>query len=279
MQLFDRSLYAQRRQRSGEVFSQVDFLHVQAQERIIDRLDVMKRHFANVLVLGAPDNTLMHHQNIGQCMFADIAPARLPSNVQSRVVLDEEWLPCLPNSLDAIVSVLTLHHCNDIAGVLVQMQRALKPDGLLLAVVPGVRSLMSLRRVLAESEARAGGMSPRMTPFMDVRDAGALLQRCGFALPVVDSEMLYASYHDVYALMNELRVAGEANILSERLKHFSSRTFFMNVFEHYPLNAEQRIDAAFELVCLTGWVPHPDQQQPAKRGSGQMHFDAINTLD
>jgi NADH dehydrogenase [ubiquinone] 1 alpha subcomplex assembly factor 5 len=188
--------------------------------------------------------------------------------------MDEEWLPIAPQSLDAIISLLTLHHVNDLPGTLIQMQRALKPDGLLLAVTAGARTLIELRGAMASAEmVVSGGISPRISPFIEVRDAGALLQRAGFALPVADSEILHLSYATLASLLQELRGMGEGNILRERQRQMTARQLFRAAEAAYHAadsDAEGRLQCSVELLFLTGWVPHASQQQPAKRGSGQV---------
>ncbi len=238
--------------------------------RLLERLDAIDRRFERVLVIGASSTALAEHARIGQAVFADLAGERLPLAKQ-RIVMDEETLPIADGALDAVISVLSLHAVNDLPGALIQMRRALKPDGLLLAALPGARSLMGLRQVLAESEAQYGGISPRVAPFCDVRDAGNLLQRAGFSLPVVDSERLTLSYESFWHGLKELRGMGETNCLTDRLRHPTPRRVFFDAAEAYVRDYsdhEGRVTAEVELLCLTAWTPHASQQQPARRGSG-----------
>jgi hypothetical protein len=159
------------------------------------------------------------------------------------------------------------------------MHRALKPDGFFFAILPGGETLRELRSVFANIEADLfGGVSPRIAPFIDVRDAGALLQRAGFALPVADSEILTISYAHLFALMADIRHAGEVNMLQQQAQHFSSRRFFAAAAERYAAqhgDAEGRIPATFEFISMSGWKPAATQQQPARRGSGQVSLKDV----
>lgn len=266
--LFDTSLYRTRKQRRVAQFAQHDFLHVEVEARIGELLDTVQRHFAHVVVLGSASDALSAHPRLGQVTYMDRVAYR---HVQ--VVCEEEWLPLAEQSVDAIISVLHLHHVNDVAGTLLQMQRALTPDGLLVVVVMGARSGSELRNALEWAEMQQGGISPRIAPLMDIRDAGALLQRAGLQLPVVESELLTVSYADMFALLHEIRGAGESNILRARSRHMSSRELFAAASAYYDSqygDAEGRIPATIELLTLTGWKAHAAQQQPAVRGSGQV---------
>jgi NADH dehydrogenase [ubiquinone] 1 alpha subcomplex assembly factor 5 len=274
--LFDRQLYRHRRELSGDQFHHHDFLHRAAEELLLERLDAIDRTFNRALILGAPSDALAHHSRIQHALFADSAVSRLPESAAPRCLMDEEWLPIADHSLDVILSVLTLHHVNDVAGALIQMHRALKPDGLLLAMTFGARSFMELRAAFADAEMMVtGGISPRISPFMEVRDGGGLLQRAGFALPVVDSEMLHLSYGELASLYHDLRGMGEANILHDRTRRFTSRSIFAATEAAYHAShsdEEERLHCTVELLCLTGWTPHDSQQKPLARGSGKTHL-------
>lgn len=242
---------------------------------MLERLDAMDRVFERALIIGAPTGQMLDHPKIRQGVLADLTPQRLPSRQAPSVILDEEWLPITPQSLDVVISVMSLHHINDLPGAMVQIRQALRPDGLFLAVLPGARTLWELREALAHAESVSGGLSPRIAPFTEVRDAGGLLQRAGFALPVIDSELLTLSYETMFHLMQELKGMGEGNVLHERLRHPTSRAIFLQAAQHYASqysDEEGRITATVELLCLTAWTPHPSQQQPAKRGSGQVNL-------
>jgi SAM-dependent methyltransferase len=196
-----------------------------------------------------------------------------------RLAADEELIPFAQNSFDLVLSLGSLHWVNDLPGALVQIQRILKPDGLFLAMMPGGQTLRELRDSFEQAEMAAkGGVSPRISPFVDVRDAGGLLQRAGFALPVVDSEMLNVTYTHPLKLMHDLRHMGETNSLRQAPAHFTGCSLMMLAVDHYVRHygtEDGRIPASFELVTLTGWKPHPSQQQPAKRGSGQVNLGDV----
>lgn len=232
------------------------------------------RDFERMLAFGAhaftpPTGTTLLHAGIA------------PFGGALQLLADEECLPFAPESFDAVLCLLNLQWVNDVPGTLAQIVRILKPDGLFMAIVPGGESLRELRQVLAATEsARTGGVSPRVSPFMDVRDAGALLQRAGFALPVADSELLEVSYPNLFALMDDIRGAGQSNMLQQKTQHFTPRGFFMDAAKHYAKtygDGEGRIPATVEFITLTGWKPAANQQQPAKRGSGKISLkDVLN---
>jgi hypothetical protein len=182
------------------------------------------------------------------------------------------------------VSALTLQYVNDLPGVLVQIRCALKPDGLFLAALIGGESLTELRQSFAQAESEIeGGLSPRVAPFADVRDLGALLQRAGFALPVVDSERLTVRYDTVFDLMRDLRRMGAANALTERRRAPLRRATLLRMAEIYAerfADADKRLRATFEIVWLSGWAPDPSQQKPLKPGSARTRLaDALNTRE
>jgi SAM-dependent methyltransferase len=200
--------------------------------------------------------------------------ARLPSI--ERIELDAsgaEKLPFAPESLDLVVSALALQFVNDLPGVLAQIRHALRPDGLLLAAMIGGDSLTELRQAFAAAEAECeGGVSPRVAPFADLRDVGALLQRAGFALPVTDVDRVVVRYGNAFALMQEIRRMGAANVLIERRRMPSRRSTLLRMAEIYAerfADADGRIRATFDIIWLSGWAPHASQQQPLKPGSAK----------
>lgn len=181
-----------------------------------------------------------------------------------------------------MLSNLALHAINDLPGALIQARRALRPDGLFLATLFGGDTLIELRSCLLDAEVEVlGGASPRVAPFVDVRDAGGLLQRAGLALPVVDRETLTVTYGDAFALMNELRGMGESNPLAERRRAFTPRGVFLRAAELYAdrhAGDDGRISATFEILTLTGWAPAATQQQPLRPGSAKASLaDALDT--
>ena len=201
-----------------------------------------------------------------------------------RVAADEEALPFADGSLDLVVSALALQFVNDLPGTLIQIRRALKPDGLFLAALIGGDTLTELREAFAAAESEIeGGVSPRVAPFADVRELGALLQRAGFALPVVDSDRLTVRYDSVFALMRDLRRMGATNALSERrrvpLKRATLHAWRKSMRERFA-DADGRLRATFEIAWLSGWAPHESQQKPLKPGSAQARLaDALGSRE
>ncbi len=237
-----------------------DFLFAEMEARIAERLGEIKRRFEKPFEISGR-----------------------PERIDERF-LQDEWLqhPRFRGDVnyDLITSAGGLHWVNDLPGVLAQIQRALTPDGCFIAILPGGETLRELRQSLEQAElALCGGISPRVSPFIDVRDAGGLLQRAGFALPVVDSEMLTIQYDHPLKLLADLRGMGETNALVSSVKHFTPRRVMMAAMEHYQqhfTNEAGRVVATIQLVTLTGWKPHASQQQPAKRGSGKVNLrDAL----
>lgn len=268
--LFNRALLRKRQRRVAADFLQHQFLHQQAAERVMESLSYITHPFETVAELCAFTGVL-------KPMLAGRAGTR---NYHEHLLEEDEHLPFAENSIDAVVSVFSLHWVNDLPGLLTQIRRALKPDGLFMAILPGGESLRELRQVLTQVEsALLGGITPRIAPFLDVRDGGALLQRAGFALPVADSETLTITYDNLFVLLHELRGAGESNALSAQRLHFTPRQLFVHAAARYQqdyADSEGRIPATVELITLTGWKPAATQQQPAKRGSGKVSL--VNAL-
>jgi len=200
-----------------------------------------------------------------------LAPIDLPE-------LESEPLPLQPESLDLVVSALAFQFVNDLPGVLAQLRRALKPDGLLLAAMIGGETLTELRQSFAAAEAeREGGVSPRVAPFADLRDVGALLQRAGFALPVTDIDRVVVRYTDAFALMQDLRRMGATNILFERRRTPTRRATMLRMAQIYGerfADPDGRIRATFDVIWLSGWAPHQSQQQPLRPGSAKASLEA-----
>lgn len=282
--IFDRAQRARQRLRAARGdFAHHGFLFEAAAERLVDRLDDIARSFPLALELGSHTGQLRDvlgdHPKIGTLVQGDACEAMAAQNSGLRVVCEEEALPFASEKFDIGLSVLGLSAVNDLPGALVQLRHALKPDGLLLTMLFGGQTLHELRDVLNRATAEIeGGATPYVSPFVDVRDAGALLQRAGFSLPVIDSEPLTVSYENMFKLMHDLRGMGEGNALLARRKHFAKRSVFMRAAELYQqdyADDEGRITATFELVTLTAWSPHESQQKPAKRGSGQVNLNEV----
>jgi len=269
---FDRSLYARRRNRAASTYATVDFIKREACERLVDRLEDVRKSFATIVDVGT------HHGQLGQVMQARLgfAPtmacdvsAQMLAHVEATahggksatmpyvVVADEEWLPLRDSSVDLLVSALNLHVVNDLVGVLIQMRRALREGGLMMANFIGGASLHELRACLAQAETEVlGGISPRVIPMIDVRDAGDLLSRTGYALPVADSETLSISYPDFWSLVKDVRMMGGANMLHARPRIGGRRELFARAAQLYHeqfSDSEGRITATVELISLTGW--------------------------
>jgi len=283
--LFDRSLLRRRRQRARALGAET-FLLDRVAEELGERLSAVLRHFDRAVDLGTPDDAvarvLAASDKIGTLVRASHDAQGDAACL--RVIADEEALPFADSSLDLVTSALALQFVNDLPGTLVQIRRALKPDGLLLAALVGGDSLSELRQAFAAAESESeGGVSPRVAPFADLRDLGALMQRAGFALPVVDADRLTVRYENVFALMRDLRRMGATNILSERRRTPLKRATLMRMGEIYAqrfADADGRLRATFEIVWLSGWAPHESQQQPLRPGSARQRLaDALGSKE
>jgi SAM-dependent methyltransferase len=273
--LFDRKLLFARRARAARQGALSDFLLERAAGEIVERLDAVQRSFSRSLVLGAYHGLLtsmLAKAGQGNWIASMEASGRLLANCSGpKVQGDEEFLPFRNEAFDLIVSALSLHLVNDLPGALIQICRALKPDGLFLGALLGGRTLVELREAFMQAEMELeGGVSPRVAPMADLRDFGGLLQRAGFALPVADSDVVNVTYASPFALMSDLRGMGAANALSERRKRPLRRETLRRAVEIYGeifSNEAGRINATFEIVYLAGWAPHESQQKPLKPGS------------
>jgi SAM-dependent methyltransferase len=283
--IFDRNLL-RRRQRRARALGAETFLLDRVADELGERLSAVVREFGCAVDLGTPGGAvrraLVETGKVGTVVAA--APAATRGDAFPRVVADEEVLPFANGSLDLIVSALTLQFVNDLPGTLIQARRALKPDGLLLAALVGGDSLSELREAFAAAESEVeGGLSPRVSPFADVRELGGLLQRAGFALPVVDGDRLTVRYDSVLALMHDLRRMGATNVLDERRRAPLKRATLRRLAEIYAerfADADGRLRATFEIVWLSGWAPHESQHKPLKPGSAAHRLaDALGTQE
>ena len=273
--IFDRRLLVRRRDRVATGAAQHDFLLARVTDDLTERLAAVNRRFPMVANVGAYHGLLGRRvrQMPGVAVVTDVEGAgRLLAQCDGpRVQADEEALPFADQSLDLVVSGLALQLVNDLPGTLIQIRRALKPDGLMLAALLGGSTLTELRTAfLAAEEEMEGGASPRVAPFADVRDLGALLQRAGFALPVADSDTVTVTYRDPLALMLDLRAMGASNALTDRRRRPLRRATLARAVEVYRERfgqADGRVPATFEIVTLTGWAPHPSQPKPLRPGS------------
>lgn len=288
IEVFDRASVRRHRDRAAAGLERFDFLHCEIADRLADRLLDVARPFPRALELGARGGRFAalrgNRGGIEQLVQCDLSPAMLRTAGGARVACDEEWLPFAPASFDLVLSCLSLHWVNDLPGALVQIRRSLKPDGLFLAALLGGETLTELRQALLIAEAElTGGASPRVSPFAGLPDAGALMQRAGFALPVVDGDRLTLTYADPFALMHELRGLGESNAVKERQRGATRRAVIARAAALYHerfADTDGRIPATFDVVYLTGWAPHESQQQPLKPGSAQSRLaDALDTLE
>lgn len=273
--IFDRSLLAARRRRAlARQAPGADFLFARAAEDLAERLSAVARQFDIAVDLGSPTPALSGLVRATGKVGSVIRLGRIISEGDApSIVADEEALPLRPGSVDLVVSALALQEVNDLPGVLAQVRAALKPDGLFLASLLGGETLAELRTSLAEAEAEAtGGASPRIAPFAEVRALGALLQRAGFALPVADQDRVTVRYGDALGLMRDLRAMGSANSLVERSRTPLARRILFRAVEIYAerfADPDGRVRATFDIVSLSGWAPHPDQQKPLKPGSAR----------
>jgi SAM-dependent methyltransferase len=289
--LFDRSLLRARRVRAGKLGGSHFLLDRVAQE-MSDRLATVRRRFECAVDLGTPTDAVRRavaaSGKVGSVIAADPlagTPARLRcAGSEFVVAADEEALPFREAALDLVVSALVFQFVNDLPGTLVQIRRALKPDGLLLAALAGGDTLTELRQAFAAAEAEVEhGVSPRIVPFADVRDLGMLLQRAGFALPVTDVDRFTVRYGAPLALMHDLRRMGAANPLVERSRRPLRRATLRRMTDIYVerfADNDGRIRATFEIVWLSGWAPHESQQKPLAPGSARRRLaDALGTKE
>ncbi|MEP1767291.1 MAG: methyltransferase domain-containing protein [Sulfitobacter sp.] len=242
------------------------FLHTAAADEFQGRLDMVNKSFTDsALVTGQPK------------YWSEQYPDAV-------IVSDAETIDLIPQSHDLVGHVMCLHWANDPVGQLIQCRRALRPDGLFIAIGFGGETLQELRSVLGEAEiAVTGGLSPRIAPLPELRDLGGLLQRAGFALPVADTATLTVEYRDIWHLMRDLRAMGETNALNARLRRPTRRAVFEHAQTLYAKHFSApsgRLRASFELQVLTGWAPDASQPQPLRPGSAQQRLaDALDTSE
>ncbi|MGA2891796.1 MAG: methyltransferase domain-containing protein [Xanthobacteraceae bacterium] len=280
--IFDRALIRRRRLRAAALGG-ATFLLDRVADDLAERLAAVLRRFELAVDLGTPGDAvraaLGRLDSIGTIVAADALTRTRPC-----VAADEEALPFADAALDLVVSALALHHVNDLPGALVQIRRALKPDGLFVAALLGGETLTELRQAFAAAESEIeGGASPHVAPFADLRELGALLQRAGFALPVTDVERVRVRYNSAFGLMRDLRRMGATNALHARRRTPLRRATLLRMAEIYArdfADGDGRIGATFEIVWLSGWAPHPSQQQPLKPGTAKTRLaDALGTRE
>lgn len=260
--LFDRALLRARQSRALGL-GPATFLLDRVAEDMAERLHAVLREFKNATDVGTPSDQVRDALLKRVDQFARID---LPD-------LESEPLALRPESLDLAVSALAFQFVNDLPGVLAQIRRALRPDGLLLAAMLGGDTLTELRQSFAAAEAECeGGVSPRVAPFVDLRDIGGLLQRAGFALPVTDLDRIRVRYDSAFALMHDIRRMGATNVLVERRRIPTRRATMLRMAQIYGerfADADGRIRATFDVIWLSGWAPHESQQKPLQPGSAK----------
>lgn len=276
------SIVVERRRRAAaRPVPGADFLALRAAEDLGERLATVERRFERAASLfcgsGLAARALRASGKVGDVTRVEAHPDLLRGDAGQ--IAAPELVPFAPESLDLVVSLLHFQDVNDLPGLLVQIRRALKPDGLFLGAFAGAGTLGELRDSLLDAEtAISGGASPRVSPFVDIRDAGALLQRAGFALPVADLEPVTVRYDDLFALARDLRAMGATNALAARSRNPARRELFARAAAAYATrfaDADGRIRATFNLVWLSGWAPHESQRKPLKPGSAAVSLTKL----
>lgn len=274
--VFDRALYRRRLARALAT-GYPDFLLARCAGDLEERLGAVLRRFEQAADLGSPLPLAVAGLRVKAEGVLRMAESQ---GVAADLVGDLEALPLALGSLDLAASLLSLHTVNDLPGALIQIRRALKPDGLFIGCLLAGQSLTELRQALLAAEVEAtGGASPRVAPFADLRDLGSLLQRAGFALPVVDSEVVTVRYGEMFGLLRDLRAMGWSNALVERSRKPLRRSVLLRAAELYAerfADPDGRLRATFEIVWLSGWAPHESQQKPLRPGSAKARLaDAL----
>lgn len=289
--LFDRDLHRLRLDRAAPGYGAADFLKARAAGDAVERLETIMRRFPLAVDLGARNGVfgrLLAQSDaaakVGALIETDLSARMLATRAGLRIQADEERLPFAEESLDLVVSLLALHWTNDLVGVLIQIRQALKPDGLFLGALLGGQTLSELRQCLVQAESEiSGGAGLRVSPFADVLDAAGLLQRAGFALPVADIDRVTVRYAHALELIRDVRAMGEGNVLHDRARQPLSRAVIARtaaIYQERFAGADGRIAATFDIVTMTGWAPHPDQQKPLRPGSAKMRLaDALHTRE
>jgi len=286
--VFDRSTLRVRRERAAREWQARSFLKREIANRLVERLDDVRRTFPLALDLGCHGDeiaaALGERKTVERLIRADLGLGFARGAGGPAVVADEEVLPFATQCFDLVMSAMSLHWVNDLPGALIQIARILRPDGLFLGAMLGGATLWQLRQALAAAESEIeDGLSPRVSPFADLRDAAGLLQRAGFALPVADSETIDVEYDNALELMRELSAMGEGNLVVERRRGLARRATLLRAAEIYSERFTQtsgRVAASFEVLFLHGWAPHESQQKPIKPGSARQRLaDALDATE
>ncbi len=293
--LFDRTLLKRRRNRQADGDApnllKADFLHARAADDLCDRIAAVSRDFGTALALGgagafgrALKNRPDAGAKIGTLIESDLSPRAAGLAEGLAVCLDEERLPVADESVDLVVACLSLHWTNDLVGALIQINRALRPDGFFACAILGGATLTELRQVMTQAESElAGGAHPRVSPFADTVDMAGLLGRAGFAMPVSDVDRVTVRYGNSFVLMRDLRWMGETCALAGRARAPATKRLFVRTAELYSqrfAEADGRIPARFEIIHAAGWAPHPDQPKPKRPGSATARLaDALGVTE
>lgn len=279
MNVFDRRLLSQRRDRAAARWDDYGFLVQETAERLAERLEDVTRSFTSVLDLGCHGGEmaalLSQRPGLERFVQCDLSPA-MAARAKGRaptVVADEEGLPFGDKAFDLVVSNLSLHWVNDLPGAFLQVRKSLQDDGLFAGCLLGGETLRELRSCLIEAEMELeGGVSPRVSPFAQIKDVGDLLRRAGLTMPVVDSDIITIDYENPMRLLDDLRGMGESNLVKERRKTFMRRQTLFSALqryqEHFAL-PNGRFRATFEVIFFVAWTPHPNQPKPLAPGSAQ----------
>jgi|TARA_R110002126_G_scaffold13118_3_gene56748 SAM-dependent methyltransferase len=288
-QIFDKTRLRQSRDHRAAHIESYDFLIRHAAKSIIDRLAIITLDFDTVAIYGARMaqedlDAIIVNLNAKTVFLLDLSEALLKRAWPKHVITvqsDSEWLPFAHGQLDAFIAIFEHHSLNDLPGALIQARAALRPDGMFMVAMPGADTMYELREAMTKAElALYDGLSPHIYPFADKQQYGALMQRAGFALPVVDSEHLQISYKTIYALFKDLKHMGEGNILTARSKRALSRAFYALSETIYRADNgfanDERFDVTFEIIHMIGWTPDKSkQQQPLKPGSAEHNLADI----
>ncbi len=279
--IFDRDLIRRNKERSAVNFHDHDFLFKWSRNELSDRISDINRSFDNALQIGYRGGlTSEYHDKIGNIVTIDMVGK--PTNFSGNYIqASEEFLPIAPKTMELALSNLSLHTVNDLPGSLLQIKNCLKDDGLFIASIFGGETLYELRKIMSDVEIELyGGISPRIAPFADKLQIGELLGRAGFALPVVDSDIITVTYDNIFKLLHDIRGMGEGNAILARNKTPLGKEFFMRVAQKYAEEFSEddgRIVASFEVIFMLGWTPHSSQQKPLKRGSAEYSLaDVLN---
>lgn len=282
-EIFDRRALRRNRARASQNIGMHDFLFANVGKRLVERLDAIRRIFPQVLDLGCHTGqikNIMEPEHDSKFFInCDPCEAMARAAGTTSIVADEEQIPIADQSLDLVLSSLSLHWVNDLPRALAQILRCLRADGLFLGAMFGANTLGDLRQSLISStNPQDKEFFPRVSPFIEIRELGNILQRVGFAMPVIDVDHIKVCYPDLTSLMEDLRGMGETNILNQRCKHFTARTIFQNAATFYPtrkVGCTGTIEANFEILYAMGWAPHANQQLALRRGTGAAPLEKI----